>query len=97
MELTHIVHRQNHITGTIDMLCGERRTKIEEPLPGSAACADCYGEALNLLRQDMRDAGRTIMDIAEVTDNTNGLVRELSATLRGIIRRQKKREKKGDD
>lgn len=55
-ELSHIVRTQHFDTGQIVMMCGEQRESWDDPAPGTALCAGCGAETINVLKHRLEDS-----------------------------------------
>jgi hypothetical protein len=100
-ELAHVVRTQHFDTGQVEMMCGERREKWEDPERDTAMCGGCAVELVNLLKhrldsqQDTAERTRRIV-MREVLAQTAEL-EALTEEVKGLRKQVRKARKQAEE
>jgi hypothetical protein len=96
-DVSHVVRTHHIDTGAIEMMCGERRDKWEDPDPGLPMCSGCAVELVNLLKHRIDDQGstmeRTRRIIMRELLGAESAVEEMTEELRALRKQVKKARK----
>lgn len=99
-EVGHVVRTHHIDTGAVEMMCGVRREKWEDPEPDIPFCGGCAVELVNLLRHEIKD----VTEVARQTRRVfmreqiaqTGEIETLVDEVKGL-RKALKKARKGKD